>query len=247
MISTARSALASRILPLIDLTNLSDDCDAKQIDALVAAASLPEGHVAALCVWPRFVRAAADGVAGTDIAVATVVNFPGGDESLTSVLTIVEQALGDGAGEIDLVLPYRDFLAGDEAGCREMIAGVRSVMPDQAHLKVILESGALADGSVIARASLLALECGANFLKTSTGKFPTGATLTAAETMLSVLRDVEKPGGFKASGGISSLENAAEYLACADAIMGPDWVCPDNFRFGASSLLADVRAGLAGV
>ncbi|MCJ2139224.1 deoxyribose-phosphate aldolase [Methylobacterium sp. E-066] len=226
-------AVARRALPLLDLTDLTETCTEPKIDALCRDAR--SGGVAAICVWPRFVTQGARALKGSGIRVATVINFPAGGDDCARALDDTTEALRDGADEIDLVLPYRAFLRGDDAAARDMVEAVRDTC-GSATLKVILETGELADPDAIRRASRLALEAGADFLKTSTGKSPVSATPEAAEAMLVEIGASGRPAGLKVSGGLRSVADAGAYLALADRIMGPDWVSAKTFRLGASSL-----------
>jgi deoxyribose-phosphate aldolase len=235
---------ALRAIPLIDLTDLSDNCTREQIDALVMRALALPIPVAALCIWPRFVAQARAGLGSSPVKLATVVNFPHGGEDVGAVCAETRVALADGADEIDLVLPWRALLAGHEDIAREMVRAVTQCLTPGAHLKVIIESGELPDDETIARASRIAIEEGAHFIKTSTGKTKTSATPEAARIMLGAIRDSGKPVGFKASGGLRTLEQARAYLAIAEEIMGADFVVPARFRFGASSLLDPLLAAL---
>jgi deoxyribose-phosphate aldolase len=244
MTSDAR-ALALRAIPLIDLTDLSDTCSEQQVDALMQRALSLTPSVAALCIWPQFVSRMRAGLRGSSIRLATVINFPAGREDVERAVSDAQEALSDGANEIDLVMPYRAFLAGRVEPAREMIAAAADCLPRGALLKVILETGELRDPDAVARASRLAIEAGAHFLKTSTGKTAVSATPEAARIMLGCIRESGRPVGFKASGGLRTLDDAALYLALADEIMGPDWVSPQHFRFGASSLLDPLVAALA--
>jgi len=228
-------AVARRALPLLDLTDLGETCTETKIDALCRDAK--SGGVAAICVWPRFVEQGARALAGTGIRVATVINFPAGGEDCARATDDTAEALRDGANEIDLVLPYRALLRGDAALARDMVEAVRDTC-GSAILKVILETGELADSARIRDASRLALEAGADFLKTSTGKSPVSATPEAAEAMLTEIRASGRAAGLKVSGGLRSLADAAAYLALADRVMGPGWISQKTFRLGASSLFA---------
>lgn len=232
-----RRETANRALSLLDLTDLSDDCTEDRVVDLCRRAVSSHGHVAAVCVWPRFVRRAKSTLDGTRVRVATVVNFPTGDEDVIDVVSMTRRAIEDGADEIDVVLPYRAVLAGDEARAVEMLENVRRVASHPVVLKVILETGELPDDSMIIRCARLAVAAGADFIKTSTGKTPTSATVGAVETVLTVIAETTRPIGIKPSGGVKSLDDAARYLAVADRIMGPEWVSPATFRFGASGLL----------
>lgn len=244
-INTPREA-ASFALSLLDLTNLRDDCDEAAIEKLCLRAQTPYGNTAAICIWPRFVAHARKVLgAGHPVRIATVVNFPSGDLPVETVVEETGQAIADGADEIDLVIPYRAFLAGDEQAVTGMVEAVRAACPD-ACLKVILETGELKDSAHIRRASELAIAGGADFIKTSTGKVAVNATLEAADIMLQAIRDSKKTVGFKPAGGIGSVADADLYLRLAETIMGPNWIMPSTFRFGASSLLDDILAVLGG-
>lgn len=233
------AALARRALPLLDLTDLSDTCTQSAVETLCRDAR--EGGVAAICVWPQHVRQGALALAGSAVRVATVVNFPAGGEDVARTAEDTVEAVGDGAHEIDLVLPYRAFLRGDVALARDMVEAVRGACP-KSLLKVILETGELETPEAIAAAGTLALEGGADFLKTSTGKSPVSATPAAASVLLGVLKAVPgRKGGLKVSGGLRRIEDAATYLALADAAMGEGWATPETFRFGASSLYGLLR------
>lgn len=238
---------ALRSLTLLDLTNLRDDCTEADVLALAARARTPFGDAAAICIWPRFVAAARREL-GPDspIRIATVVNFPTGDEPLADVVAETRQAIADGADEIDLVFPYKALIAGDEAAGEAVVQAVREVSPAPVKLKVIVESGELKERALIRRACEIAIAGGADFVKTSTGKVAVNATLEAADTMLHAIRDSGRNLGFKAAGGISTVGEASLYLDLADTIRGPDWAIPSTFRFGASGLLDNILAVLAG-
>lgn len=244
-ISTPRET-ASFALSLLDLTNLRDDCDTAAIDDLCRRAQTPYGTTAAICIWPRFVAQARTTLGeGHPVRIATVVNFPSGGLPVSAVVEETKGAIRDGADEIDLVIPYEAFLAGNEAAVTEMVSAVRDACPN-ACLKVILETGELKDSARISRASELAIEAGADFIKTSTGKVSVNATLEAADIMLRAIRDSRKRIGFKPAGGIGTVADADLYLRLAETIMGSDWIMPSTFRFGASSLLDDIMAALSG-
>lgn len=231
---------ARRAIALVDLTNLTDDCDAAAIEALCERSA--RFGTAAVCVWPDFVAQAADLLADSSIEIATVVNFPTGGERVFSVVGQVERALADGATEIDLVLPYRAFAAGNEAYAQNMLDAVRAATAGRARLKVILETGELADPGLITAAAELAVGAGADFIKTSTGKSPVSATPEAVSAMLAVIADAGRPVGLKPSGGISTADDAERYIDLADGVMGAGWSAPTTFRFGASSLLTSLLA-----
>ena len=240
-------ALMQRVAGLVDLTSLNEKDTEESIAAFCEKAQTPFGHVAAVCVYPRFARLVATQFVGTPIKIATVANFPSGAASLESVLIEINQALQDGAQEIDVVFPYRRYLAGEKQYTHQFVSACKAACGDRAILKVILETGALADITIIADASYEALTAGADFIKTSTGKMPEGATLEAAAAMLLVIRhaheQLKRPFGLKVSGGIRELQQAAQYIELADLIMGREWVSSETFRIGASKLVDELLAG----
>jgi deoxyribose-phosphate aldolase len=238
--------VAARALPLIDLTDLTDTCRPTAIDALCQRAMTPFGPVAAICIWPRFVTHAVRALVGTNIKIATVINFPHGGDDIERAVSDCRETVRDGATEIDLVMPYRAFLAGRIGVAGDLIRAVADEVPAGKCLKVILETGALKGPEKIAEASQLAIASGANFLKTSTGKIAVSATLEAATIMLNVIRKQDREIGLKAAGGIRQVADAGGYLELCDQIMGRDWANPAHFRFGASALLDTVLACLAG-
>jgi len=246
MIETAKRALG-----LVDLTNLNDDCTADDIIALTGRTVTDHGSVAAVCVWPRFVAQAARELKGTGVKVATVVNFPEGGVETGAVVDETRQAIADGADEIDLVMPYKAFVAGRKGFAEEQIIRVKAAVPAPAILKVILETGEIGDPLLIHAASNVAIAAGADFIKTSTGKVAVNATLEAAEIMLTAIEEARRDNaerviGFKPAGGIRTTEDAASYLALADRIMGHNWVSAHTFRFGASGLLDDLISTIEG-
>jgi deoxyribose-phosphate aldolase len=221
-----------RAIPLLDLTTLNGDETDEDIAALCAKAVTPAGPVAAVCVYGQYVTRAARELEGTPVLVAAVSNFPEGDLDAERARRESFDAVQAGAAEVDVVLPWRAWLDGDRSGALEVLAAARQVVPGT--LKVILESGQLGDR--VREAADDALEAGADFVKTSTGKVPPGASPQAARAMLEAIK-AWGSGGFKASGGVRTADDAAAYLALADEIMGPDWTAPHTFRIGASSLL----------
>lgn len=235
---TARLALS-----LLDLTSLNETDTAVDILRLCQRANTAFAHVAAVCVWPRHVTVACRGLAEQSlqgkVKVATVINFPEGTAPVDQVLAELESAIASGADEIDLVFPYRALIAGDALTGKQMLGRVRQGLDGQC-LKVILETGELGDEPLIRSASQIAIDAGADFLKTSTGKVKCNATLAVARVMLEAIRDSGRPVGFKAAGGIRSTAEAAAYLDLAADILGPEWLRPERFRFGASSLLDEL-------
>jgi deoxyribose-phosphate aldolase len=242
------SSAAARALALLDLTELGDRATEADVTRLCARAVGPHGSVAAVCVWPRHVALAAESVRGSGVRVATVVNFPAGLDDIDAVVELARAAQLDGADEIDLVLPYRALLAGNQARPARMVAAVRqAVTAGTGHrLKVILETGELVDPTHIRNAAEIAIRNGADFIKTSTGKTSVSATLAATGVMLQAIHDLDPAVGLKPSGGIRTLAEATAHLAQADKIMGPTWASPATFRFGASGLLTALEAALDG-
>ena len=238
------NAVAARALALLDLTSLNDDDTEAVVEDLCARAQTAFGPVAAVCIWPRFVARAAGLLQGTGIKVAAVANFPAGGNDMALALQDTQQIVSDGGDEVDLVMPYAQWLAGDRDLAKEMIVSCKRACGDKARLKVILETGRLGDRQHIYDASRDAIEAGADMIKTSTGKIAVSATLKAAEAMLIAIHESGRDVGFKAAGGIRDTAAAGEYLALADRIMGPDWVDPWHFRFGASGILNDLLAVL---
>lgn len=240
--------IARRALGLIDLTELSDDATEESVDALCAKAVGPHGRVAAVCVWPAFVRRCVDALAGSGVRVATVVNFPHGGDDVDATVAETRQAIGDGADEVDLVLPYHAFVRGELGTAIAMVEAVRNEAPAAGGklLKVILETGALPDDDAIASATALAISHGADFVKTSTGKIAHGATLAATAVMLRVIHNSGHRVGIKPSGGIRTVHDAELYLEQADDVMGAGWATVETFRFGASSLLDAIIDALDG-
>ncbi len=232
-------------LQCLDLTSLNDADSAADIEALCKRAQTRFGPVAAVCVWPRFV-AQARSLLPADIRVAAVANFPDGALDVVRALADVQQIVAAGGDEVDVVLPYHALMQGKTQECADFLNQVRAASRPLT-LKVIIESGELVQPEWIAQATRLALSAGADFVKTSTGKTPVSATLEAASTML---REIAASGlpkaGFKASGGIRSVQEARVYLSLAATMLGAAAVTPQRFRFGASGLLNDIEAVLAG-
>ncbi len=229
------SELARKAIALLDLTDLTDDCTPAAVDSLCERAA--RHGTAAVCVWPDFVAQSSSALAGSGVRVATVVNFPSGNERPFAVGLVTERALADGAGDIDVVLPFAAFATGDRDRSSTMLERVRRITEGNALMKVILETGELHDLDLVEQAARFAIEHGADFVKTSTGKSPVSATLPAAERMLEVIAASGRPVGLKPAGGISTADAAGEYIALAERIMGDGWVRPSTFRFGASGLL----------
>ena len=230
-------SIAHRAIALLDLTSLNDNDDEAAIDALCKRAVTEFGAVAAVCVWPRFVSKCRHLLRDSGVHIAAVANFPHGGGDINAARADAIAAIQDGADEIDLVMPYTTWLAGDRKKACNVIAACKSLCSDTILLKVILETGRLETTENISEASRDAIAAGADFIKTSTGKIEVSATPDAAKAMLYAIKTSGRPVGFKAAGGIRTVADVAEYLDIAADIMGTNWISPQTFRFGASGLL----------
>lgn len=237
-------------LSMIDLTTLEGaDSEGKVrqlcAKALQLHAALPDlPHVAAVCVYPALVGVARRALEGSGINVASVAtSFPAGQAPIEIKLLEVRKAVEAGADEVDMVISRGRFLAGDFAYTADEIASVKEAC-GEAHLKVILETGELGTLDAVRRASDLAMRSGADFIKTSTGKIKPAATMPVVLVMLEAIRDhylrTGEKIGMKPAGGISTAKDAIRHLVMVRETLGQDWLDPDLYRFGASSLANDV-------
>ena len=233
-----------------DLTTLEGSDSPGKIRQLAAKAVRPAPgradipHVAALCIYPRWVPLAADVLKGSDVKVASVATaFPSGQVALDLRLQEIERAVADGADEIDIVISRGAFLAGDDDVVFEEVAASKRAA-GAAHVKAILETGELGSFDRVRRASLIAMAAGADTIKTSTGKIAPASTLPVALVMAEAIRDFNdhtgRAVGLKVAGGIRSAKDALRYLVIVKETLGDDWLTPDRFRIGASSLLNDL-------
>ncbi len=232
--------LALRVFSCIDNTTLNGTDNEAQVEAFCQhTLDLSPLRVAAVCVYPRFVAVARKTLAGSGIRVASVAGaFPHGQLPIALKVEEVKYAVGEGADEIDMVLSRGALLAGEDNLVSDEVSLMKEACQGRT-LKVILETGEFSP-TLIAKASQLSIDGGADFIKTSTGKIAVGATLEAAEIMLTVINENVKKGkkrvGFKAAGGISTPEEALAYAEMAKKIMGDDFVNNQTFRIGASRL-----------
>src|SRR5215212_5575444 len=235
---------------MMDLTTLEGQDTPGKVAALCSKAVRPDPtdrhipSVAAICVYPNLVPTAVQRVEGSSVKVASVATaFPSGQSPLEAKLDEVRWVVEQGADEVDMVIDRGAFLSGRYAKVYDEIVRVKEAC-GEAHLKVILETGELGTYDNVRRASLLAMAAGADFIKTSTGKLPSAATLPVALVMLEAIRDVhEETGrtvGFKPAGGIRNAKQAVQQLVLVHETVGTDWLTPDLYRLGASSLLNDV-------
>ncbi|HEX7744786.1 MAG TPA: deoxyribose-phosphate aldolase [Micromonosporaceae bacterium] len=248
--TTAKAWAIDLAIRMVDLTTLEGaDTDGK-VRALSAKALRPDPAdptcppVAAVCVYPTMVPVAASVVAGTGVHVASVATaFPSGQSALDVKIADAAGAVAAGADEIDMVISRGAFLAGRYGEVYDEIVAVKAACGD-AHLKVILETGELATYDNVRRAGWLAMLAGADFIKTSTGKVGVNATLPVTLVMLEAVRDFRdatgRQVGVKPAGGIRTTKDAIKYLVTVNETAGEDWLHPDWFRFGASTLLNDL-------
>ena len=238
---------AQRALQLMDLTTLNDNDTDAIVIALCRQAKTAAGMTAAVCVYPRFVPVARQTlreIGAADVRVATVTNFPHGNDNIEIAVAETKAAVAYGADEVDVVFPYRALMAGNRDVGSELVKACKAACGEHVLLKVIIESGELGTPELIRSASEIAIAAGADFIKTSTGKVPVNATLEAAKIMLQVIKEKNPAVGFKAAGGVKNAAQAAEYLGLAATVLGDEWISARTFRFGASSLLADLLTTL---
>ncbi|MBV9497366.1 MAG: deoxyribose-phosphate aldolase [Acidobacteria bacterium] len=237
-------------ISMMDLTTLEGKDTAGKVFALCKKAMRPDPtdreipHVAAVCVYPTMIPYAKQALEGSGVKLAAVATgFPSGQTFTHIKVNETRETVAAGADEIDMVIDRGAFLSGDYQKVFDEIAEVKEAC-GPAHLKVILETGELANYDQVRRASLIAMYAGADFIKTSTGKVGVNATLPVTLVMLEAIRDFRhatgKLIGMKPAGGISNSKLALAYLVLLYETMGPEWMTPDMFRFGASSLLNDV-------
>jgi deoxyribose-phosphate aldolase len=238
------------IIGMIDLTTLEGKDTRGKVWALCQKAMRPDPgdhdvpHVAAVCVYPSMIPFVKEALQGSEVKVASVATgFPSGQTFIEIKVEETHQAVAAGADEIDMVIDRGAFLSGNYQKVFDEIAEVKEAC-GPAHLKVILETGELANYDQVRKASLIAMFAGADFIKTSTGKAAVNATLPVTLVMLEAIRDFQhvtgKKIGMKPAGGISNAKLALAYLVLLYETMGPEWMTPDLFRFGASSLLNDL-------
>lgn len=234
---------AQRALHMMDLTSLTDAESADDIIQLCQNAKSPCGNTAAICIFPRFVPLARKTLAaqGTpEIKIATVTNFPHGNDDIDIAVAETKAAVAYGADEVDVVFPYKALINGNKNVGFELVKACKQACGLHTQLKVIIETGELKTDALITQASEICIAAGADFIKTSTGKVAVNATPKSAELMLKVIKDKNTQVGFKPAGGVKNADDAAIYLDLAADILGADWANKSNFRFGASSLLTNL-------
>jgi deoxyribose-phosphate aldolase len=235
---------------MMDLTTLEGKDTEGKVRALCAKGMRPDPtdrsipSVAAICIYPAMIPTAKKALAGSGVHVASVsTGFPSGQTFSDVKILETRQAVEAGADEIDMVIDRGAFLQGDYRQVFDEIVAIKEACGD-AHLKVILETGELETYDNVRRASILAMAAGADFIKTSTGKVTPAATIPVTLVMMEAVRDfyrrTGKIVGIKPAGGIRTAKEAIQYLVVLYETLGPRWMTPDLFRFGASSLLNDV-------
>ena len=248
--AAAKAYAVDLAISMVDLTTLEGADTPGKVRALSAKARRPDPTdptcpaTAAVCVYPDMVPHAVDALAGSGLHVASVATaFPSGRAALDVKLADTRDAVEAGADEIDMVIDRGAFLTGRYREVHDEIVAVREAC-GPAHLKVILETGELQTYDNVRRASWLAMLAGAHFIKTSTGKVQPAATLPVTLVMLEAVRDFRlgtgRQVGVKPAGGIRTTKDAIKHLVMVNEVAGPDWLDPDWFRFGASSLLDDL-------
>jgi len=249
-------ANARRILGLLDYTslNLTDSksiieniCE-KVNNYLYAFPDLPV--FAAICVYPRFVPLLKENLEVPSVKIASVAGgFPSSQTATEIKIAEVKQALEEGADEIDIVMPLGEFLQGNRKYINDEISSIKSIMGDKC-LKVIIESGVLSDPELIYDASILAMESGADFIKTSTGKEKVSASPEAVYVMCSAIKNFYhasgKMIGIKPAGGIATAEDAVIYYSLVEMMLGKEWLLPETFRIGASRLANNLLSAVEG-
>jgi deoxyribose-phosphate aldolase len=248
--TSAKAWAIDLAISMIDLTTLEGQDTPGKVRALAAKAMRPDPsapetpRVAALCVYPDMVPVAVEALRGSGVKVASVATaFPSGRASMAVKIADVRDAVAAGADEIDMVIDRGAFLSGRYLEVFDEIVAVKKACGD-AHLKVILETGELVTYDNVRRASWLGMLAGGDFIKTSTGKIAPAATLPVTLVMLEAVRDFRattgRQVGVKPAGGIRTTKDAVKYLVLVNETVGDDWLDPDWFRLGASSLLNDL-------
>ena len=246
-----RTPLVDLAIGCLDLTSLDGDETREDVLALCDRAVRPDPSddtlpsVAAVVLYPDTIELAAERLRGSGVLVASVAWFPLPDAPLEQRLDEIRRALDAGADEIDIVMRRPVSLDGGNAEVGSEVERATELVGSRT-LKVILETGELGEAERIRAAALVAMEAGADFLKSSSGKVGGGVTPEAAVAMMEAARDFHRDrgraAGIKVSGGVRTTEQALAYLAQLDVTLGPEWMTPDRFRIGASSLLDDLVA-----
>lgn len=247
MTQTSLEHTAILAIKLMDLTSLTDNETTQDIITLCQQAKSAAGNTAAICIFPRFIPLAKQALIAQntpDIKIATVTNFPHGNNNIDIAVAETKAAVAYGADEVDVVFPYTALINGDVSIGYDLVKACKNVCGNNVLLKVIIESGELKTEQLIKQASEISIAAGADFIKTSTGKVAVNATPEAASIMLKVIKEKNPQVGFKAAGGVKNAQDAAIYLALANETLGNEWLSNQHFRFGASSLLNNLLTSL---
>lgn len=248
--TTEQEHLARRALSLLELFVLNHDETEQRVAGVCRRAMTPLGPVAAVCVYPRFVclaRTLLDRQQTKELRVAAAVNFPAGGSNIALAVSELRAAVNAGADEVDVVYPYRALLTGDHQIGADLIQACRDACPSRVALAVTLETGELRDPQIIRHACSDAIQAGADFLKSGTGRSAQHVTPQAARIMLECIAEVGGQVGLKLAGGVRTLHEAQIFMELVRKRFGPQWLKPERLRLGASSLLDDLlcRLGLA--
>ncbi|MCC5824762.1 deoxyribose-phosphate aldolase [Alkalimonas sp.] len=230
----------SQMMSLLDVTRLQQPDSEEQMHRWLLPIAESGFRPAAICLYSEYLPLIANypALVSSKVAAATVVNFPSGQQSADQVCLDIAAALSSGASEIDCVLPYQELMAGRIGGVKSFLLDVRQAC-GTALLKVIIESGELITCQQVAKATELVIDSGADFVKSSTGKVPVGLTDEAAEVMLTVIAGADRPVGFKASGGVRTIEHGLAFMQQFERITGRQ-AQPQTMRLGASTLFQEL-------
>ncbi|WP_076417900.1 deoxyribose-phosphate aldolase [Colwellia sp. UCD-KL20] len=240
---TNKQDIAALSLSLIDLTTLTNTETDNDIITLCQQAKSSVGETAAICIYPKYIPVAKAQLVKQNtpnIKIATVTNFPHGNDNVDLAVSETLEAVKLGADEVDVVFPYKALIAGNADIGFELVKACKAACGTHVLLKVIIESGELATPELIKQASEISINAGADFIKTSTGKVAINATPEAAKIMLNVIHQLNPNVGFKAAGGVKNVEDAEIYLNLVFDTLGASWLNKTHFRFGASSLLGNL-------
>jgi deoxyribose-phosphate aldolase len=229
---------ASELIALIDHTRLEENDTEDAVAQFCQEAITPKGNCAAVCVYPQYIMIAKSMLKSTSVKVASVANFPTGNTSFKECLNQVEFAFDAGVDEIDIVIPYQELIRGNDFFVNEFIKACKRYS-DEHVVKIIIESGALSVDT-IKNVSQMIIDAGIEFIKTSTGKIPKGASPEAVTAILETIKKNKTKAGLKISGGVRTLEDAQNYIALVQKIMGDFWISPNSLRFGTSKLLGAI-------
>eukprot|EP00915_Cephaloidophora_sp_WS-2016_P001191 GHVH01001645.1.p1 GENE.GHVH01001645.1~~GHVH01001645.1.p1 ORF type:complete len:315 (+),score=81.91 GHVH01001645.1:157-1101(+) len=246
--------LAVLAISLIDNTSLDLDKETEEsIKALCQSSVMEEPFTAAVCVYPKWIKLCKKQLVDSGVLVATVVNFPLGQDDEDDIVSVTAQAIEDGVDEVDLVIDYNEIKEDKSVGCKkaeDITRLIKEICGDDVILKVIIEAGELETKDLVQAATRAAIRGGCNFVKTSTGKVSVNATEENARWMMEAVAEAKAAEeglelvGFKAAGGVKSLESTRAFLKIAEDIHGFDFINDSAFRFGASSLLKILRASV---